>query len=691
MRNFFTLMPLIRERGRRATTRDVRGRAINERRFEVGPQPRRWPDALEFEAIPEMDPTKLLRSSIAKNATFIAVTALVSMVVFGASVLVSWALGRALDAGIERGLTTDLLPGVALLVGVILFRTLGAISEPLLIVTSMRANIGWSLAMVRRMAGVRGGGRKAMPSGEMVAAVTTDAQKIGQFLYMLPELVAGTFSFVLTVVLMLRINVPLGLVVAIGLPLAIGLMTFLIKPLQKRLDAQREERGKLTTLASDAVVGLRVLRGVGGEDIYAKRYALQSEKVCETGIRAAGLQAFMRGLTTAVPGVVTAAIVGGGLWEVFHGSMTYGELVAFYGYTMFMVVPIWIATGFLQFYTDAKVAAGRIAKVMAIEPLTSDAGVDPSLTSSLPRNDAVGAASERTPADRRCEFDWAGAYLLDGKTGVEIRPGLHTVVVSAAPEASAELVERLARIDDHDDVTARWEGTAPVPLTAFALDEVRRGVVLSDAIAQLFQGRLRSNLEANNAAWPLPRKVAEQMADTGDGSGIASRKHKDNPVALADNELTLAMIAADATDIIASLEDGVDGYVAERGRSLSGGQRQRVALARAILTEAPVLLLIEPTSAVDSHTESRIAQRLHLERRGRTTVVVSASPIILGEADEVIFVGADGRELARGTHAELLDDSRYYGVVHREGDQSGGESPGGGAGHTAGAGEGKEN
>lgn len=669
MRNFLALIPVMRNRARRAAASDVRNGAINKRRYELGPQPKLWPSSLEFDAIGDMDQAKLLRSTISKNAGLISMTVLFSMVSFGSSVLVSWALGRALDAGIDRGLTTDLLPGIVLLIGVIFFRVLGTLSEPLFIVSSLRANIGWSMAMVRRLVGVRRGGRYAMPTGEMVAAVTTDAQKIGQFLRMVPELVAAAFSFVLTVVLMIRISPLLGTIVALGLPIAISLMTLLIKPLHKRLDVQREERGRLTTLASDAAVGLRVLRGVGGEDIYTQRYAVQSERVCQTGIQAAALQAFMRGLTTAVPGIVTAVIVGGGLWEVFHGTMTYGQLVAFYGYTMYMVMPIWVATTFLQFYTDAKVASGRIAKVMAIEPLTSDAGVDPSVTSALPRNDAVGAASERMPAERRCEFDWGSAYLRDGKTGVEIRPGVHTAVVSAAPEVSAALVERLARIDDQNEITARWEGHPEVPLTAFALDEVRRGVVLSDAIAQLFQGRLRSNLEASNAAWPLPRSVLDQMVDTGDGSGIASRKHKANPIALPDNELTLAMITADATDIMESVEDGIDGYVAERGRSLSGGQRQRVALARAILTEAPVLLLIEPTSAVDSHTESRISHRLHRQRRGRTTVVVSASPILLGEADEVIFVGADGREVARGPHTELLDDSRYYSVVHRGGDQ----------------------
>lgn len=636
-------------------------RAIYQRQFQVGPQPKRWPEAFEVTSIREMDPAKIIRSTILENKFMIALAALVSTAAFAGTILIAWALGIVLDSGIERGLTAALIPGILLLLAAIGFRALGAASEPILLIVHMRASVGWVRAMLMKVAGVRGGGKNAIPSGEIVAAATTDNNRLGNLLYMIPEMMAATASFILAVVLMMPISVPLGLVVAIGLPITIGLMTFIIKPLQVRLDAQREERGKLTTLASDAVVGLRVLRGVGGEDSYIQRYIDQSDKVRDTGIRVAGLQAFLGGLATAVPGLFTAIIVGSGLWQVYNGSMTYGELVSFYGYTSYMAIPIHQATGFLAWYSDAKVAADRIGKVMAIEPLTSDAMVDSGATASVPTNHD----GERSPAERNPTFDWASASLRDGQSGVEIRPRRHTAIVAANPDISANLLERLARTDDRHEVVAWWPGGASIPLHAFELSEIRKGIVLSDAIAQLFQGRLRSNLEANNAAWPVPRGVGRQMGDTGDGSGVANRDHKNNPIAIPDTDLMLAMIAADGSDIVQSLEEGLDGYVAERGRSLSGGQRQRVALARAILTQAPVLLLVEPTSAVDSHTESRIAARLNAERRDRTTVVVTASPIMLGEADEVIFLDEHGMEAARGTHAELLNDSRYHAVVHR--------------------------
>ena len=170
-------------------------------------------------------------------------------------------------------------------------------------------------------------------------------------------------------------------------------------------------------------------------------------------------------------------------------------------------------------------------------------------------------------------------------------------MAAAVPEEAAELADRLGRYSDAG-------GSAPdalggVPLDALSVDTVRRLVLVADKDPRLFTGTLRSELD------PLGR------ADGDDGVLVA------------------AIEAADADDILDALPDGLDAEVEERGRSLSGGQRQRLVLARALVADPSVLVLDEPTSAVDAHTEARIAERLRAVRGGRTTVVMTTSPLLL--------------------------------------------------------------
>jgi ABC-type multidrug transport system fused ATPase/permease subunit len=140
-----------------------------------------------------------------------------------------------------------------------------------------------------------------------------------------------------------------------------------------------------------------------------------------------------------------------------------------------------------------------------------------------------------------------------------------------------------------------------------------------------------------------------------------------DPDGTRDDASVLAAIeTADAVEVLQALPGGLDGHVEERGRSLSGGQRQRLALARAVLAEPEVLVLVEPTSSVDAHTESRIAQRLRDARAGRTTLVTTSSPLLLDRADHVAFLDG-GRVVAEGTHHELLRrHAGYRATVTRE-------------------------
>ena len=158
---------------------------------------------------------------------------------------------------------------------------------------------------------------------------------------------------------------------------------------------------------------------------------------------------------------------------------------------------------------------------------------------------------------------------------------------------------------------------------------MRRRIVVSEADPIIFSGTLRRELDP----W-----------ERADGD---------------DERIHTAIAVANAEDVIEALPEGLDAYVDERGRSFSGGQRQRLVLARALLSDAEVLVLVEPTSAVDAHTEARIARRLREARVGKTTVVITASPLMLDQTDRVFFV-EDGQVVADGTHRELLSAHDGY-------------------------------
>jgi ABC-type multidrug transport system fused ATPase/permease subunit len=202
------------------------------------------------------------------------------------------------------------------------------------------------------------------------------------------------------------------------------------------------------------------------------------------------------------------------------------------------------------------------------------------------------------------------------------------------PGEATALADRLARFVA-SEVT--WGG---VRLCDVRLDQVRARILVADHDSYLFAGPLRDIL------------------GTRDGPD--------------DDRVRAALHTASADDIVDALPAGLATEDGAHGWSLSGGERQRVRLARAQLAQPDVLVLVDPTSAVDAHTEARIAARLREARAGRTTVVFATSPLLLGQADLVAHL-RDGRVVATGTHAELLaGDPGYRGLVSRDSDTEAG-------------------
>jgi ABC-type multidrug transport system fused ATPase/permease subunit len=514
--------------------------------------------------------------------------------------LVPAVIGRAIDAGLTERDLSALALWAAVLLG------LGVLEATAGVMRHRYATFNWLAAAYRTVQlTVRHSNRlgatlpKRLATGEVVSIGTSDINHLGNAMDITARGAGAVVSVVIVTIILLRASVPLGLVVVLGVPLLMAIVGLLIRPLHRRQQVYRDHQGELGSRAADIVAGLRVLRGVGGEAVFAARYRAESQALRAAGVRVARVESVLEAAQVLLPGAFVVLVTWLGARFAITGQITPGQLVAFYGYAVFLVFPLRTLTEALEKLTRGHVAARRVARLLAIGPEI----VDPPRPAARP-----SIAGE----------------LADPESGLVIRPGVLTAVAAATTDEATAIADRLGRFVD-SGVTL-----SGVPLRELARAAVRDLVVVADNDARLFSGPLRDQLDPG-------------------GKG----------------DIAAALEAASATDIVDALPEGLDAYVAERGREFSGGQQQRLRLVRALLADPPILVLVEPTSAVDAHTEARIARRLGAARRGRTTVVFTTSPLMLDRADRVVYVER-GAVVAEGTHRELLDvEPRYAATVTR--------------------------
>ncbi|NWF25629.1 ABC transporter ATP-binding protein [Streptomyces sp. PKU-EA00015] len=467
--------------------------------------------------------------------------------------------------------------------------------------------------LARRTAQLGSALTRRVAAGEVVAVSTGDVEKIGWFVEAVSRFLAAAVTVVLVCVALLVYQPALGVPVAIGVPvLALGVLPLL--PRATRLaDIQREKAGKATELASDTVAGLRVLRGIGGEELFLARYRRASQEVRRAAVRSARMWSLIAAVQVLLPGLLAIAVVHHGVGLVGDGRIAVGELVTAYSAVMLLAYPLRHFEEIAMAYSFSRPSARRAARVLSLERPTSGTGTDAVATGDL----------------------------YDPSTGVHAPSGLLTAVVCGDPDAAGRLAERLG---GHP---AEPEGLPSVLLGGVALDDLpldaaRAAVLVQDKDPVLLSGTLTELLDVP-ASGAVPAADALAAAECGDVLGALAQASLDG--------------------------DPMEAPITERGRSLSGGQRQRLALARSLVTDPEVLVLDEPTSAVDSHTEARIAEGVRSLRSGRTTVVFTSSPLLLDRADRVVLVH-DGEAAAVGPHRELLHkEPRYRAVVTRETDQ----------------------
>ena len=520
---------------------------------------------------------------------------------------VPFVVGRGIDKGITGHSTSALVEWSTVLLGVGIVQAVAGVMRHRWAVTNwMTGTFRCEQLLTRQAARLGASLTERVDLGDVVSSGTTDAGYVGNCLDITARAAGSIVSFIVVAVIMLLTSVQLGLVVLIGVPLLMLFIAPLLRPLHHRQTELRASVGKLTNFGADTVAGLRVLRGIGGETEFVARYQARSQDVRRKGIAVAALGSVLDAAEVLLPGIFVVLVTWMGARLALQHKLTVGQLVSFYGYAAFLLAPMRIATDVAEKFTRGFVAASRLLRVLSLHPAL------------------------REPADPAPIRPQVG--LHDTTTGFTVDAGEFVVVAASEPADASNLADRLGRYrDPAAGERVLWDG---VPLTSFSVPHVRRAILVSDKDPRLFAGRLRDQLDP----------------------------HDRTDDAAVQNAINVTM----AHDAVESMADGLDGMLDERARGLSGGQRQRLVLARALLVDPDILVLDEPTSAVDAYTEARIADALREHRAGRTTIVMSTSPLMLDRADRVVFL-YDNLVASQGRHRELLSsDAAYRFVVARD-------------------------
>ncbi|MFF2131503.1 ABC transporter transmembrane domain-containing protein [Streptomyces olivochromogenes] len=512
-------------------------------------------------------------------------------------------LSRAIDDGLEPGDRGALFGWTAAVLGIGVFNAwLGIMRHRTMTKVRMDANFRTVKVVVGQSARLGAALGRQVGAGEVVTIGVGDVQTISQSLTVVGPGVAAIVTYGVVAALLMSVSLQLSVVILLGVPLTAGLVGPLMGRLQGAETEYRERQGVLTARIGDLAGGLRVLNGLGGKGLFADTFRRDSQELRAQGYRVGAATSWIQALGTGLPTLFLALVTWLAARLAAQGEITIGQLVSVYGYAAVLVAPVYFFIESGYQLSRAVVAARRVVRFLSLEPVAD-------------HPDARDA-----PA--------SPAVLHDPDSGVRVLPERLTALVGADPVESEAVVDRLGR---YAESAVTW---GAVRLDEIALAQVRERILVADNEADLFAGTLRELV-------------------------CGRREHDEETIARA-------VRAAAADDIVLGLPDGLDSDVAAQGRNLSGGQRQRVRLVRALLADPEVLLAVEPTSALDAHTEAAVAARLRAARSGRTTVVTSTSPLMLDQVDTVHFL-VDGKVAASGSHHELLDgEPEYRALVARD-------------------------
>jgi ABC-type multidrug transport system fused ATPase/permease subunit len=459
-------------------------------------------------------------------------------------------------------------------------------------------------------------------TGQLMSRSTVDLQSVRFFLgYGLIFMLQAALTILIAAGVMIAVNPLLAAVALVPTPFVIWVAFRYGRRNRPATQEVQQRIAELTAEAEENVSGVRVVKAFAREQRQLARFRQAVKRVFDQSMVSTRLRAFYSPFIGFLPSLGLAGILLVGGRQAIDGTITVGDFVAFYGYVLMLTSPmrmLGIALGMAQ---RAVASGARVFEVLDREPrLTSPSGAPP-LPEGGGRVELQGVT-----------FAYEGGEPVLRDVDLQVEPGRTVALVGGTGSGKTSLVMLIPRLYD---VTAGRVLVDGVDVHTVDPQSLRKEIALVSEDAFLFSASLRDNI-----AYARPDAIEETVRDAARRAGL--------------------------DEFAASLPDGYDTLVGERGLTLSGGQRQRVAIARALLAEPRILILDDATSSVDATTENRIKHALGEVMDGRTTFVIAHRLSTIALADEIVVLEG-GRIAARGTHEELLESSDLYRELAEKG------------------------
>ncbi|MEU6313623.1 ABC transporter ATP-binding protein [Streptomyces sp. NPDC047014] len=446
-----------------------------------------------------------------------------------------------------------------------------------------------------------------LKSGEVLTIATEDADQTADIIEVVPLLISSLVAVLVAAVALGLADIRLGLLVIVGTVAILSVLSVLSRRIGSSTREQQARVARAGAKVADLITGLRPLHGFGGNHAAFRSYRQVSTEAKRQAVTVAVVNGAYAGTAMALNAVLAASVTLTAGWLAFDGRIGIGELVMAVGLAQFIMEPLKMFSDMPKYVMMARASAERMALVLAAPPV---------MTPGTGRPEPGGGL----------ELDGVRYGELRGLT-FRVRAGEFVAIAVYRPRAAADLAAVLSlRVPP-----AGYEGQVRVggrEIAGLSVEEVRAHLLVNPYDGEIFAGTLRTNIDPRGTGRSVDEAVAASML----------------------------------TDVVALHREGLDYGVRDRGANLSGGQRQRLSLARALAADSEVLVLHDPTTAVDAVTEQLIARNLAELRRGRTTVVITSSPALLDAADRVLVLD-EGIVVAEDTHRNLLATDKDYCVA----------------------------